>query len=290
MKISVVQEYKKLLKSGSNEEFFDLILHRPLAYLVVKALQPLPVSANHVTGFSVLISFAAAYFLAGSGTLFIAGILIFIGNVLDCADGQLARLRGATSQYGRIVDGFGDYASLVAIFLGIALWHPPFAISPLLWYALVATTMFSFGWQSSLVDYYRNEYSFRLSGRINFAREEYEQAMLELKKEELASKNFIKRFSLKSYASYLAYQQKNDRTSSREETIPAAEYVKSNATLFKLWLLNGTATPRFLLMIFCFMDRLDFLAVYVLTIGMVWTIALLFFQKRTLSRLQKTFA
>ena len=114
--------------------------------------------------------------------------------------------------------------------------------------------------------------------------------MNELKKEELASKHFIKRFALESYASYLAYQQKNDTASRREETIPAAEYVKSNASLFRLWLLNGTATPRFLLMVFCFMNRLDFLAVYVLTVGMVWTVVLLYFQKRNLRRLHKTFA
>ncbi len=282
-------EYKYSLKFSAGEEFFDLAVHRPIAYIVVKLIQPLPITPNQVTGFSVLVYLAATYCLATNSpvNVAIAGILILLGNVLDAVDGQLARLRGTASHYGRIIDGVGDYISFISIYIGIALWHPPEEISSLLWIVLAALTLFGLGWQSSLVDYYRNEFSFRLSGKINFGREDLRQTMEDLAKVELVKGSSFQRFVLSSYASYLSTQQKLQGGNDALEHVPPARYVKANSKLIRFWCMNGSATPRFLMAVFCLFNRLDFIVVYILIIGMAWTLTLLAVQKATDRRLRR---
>lgn len=282
-------EYKNSLKFSAGEEFFDLAIHRPLAYILVKLIEPLPISPNQVTGFSVIVYLGGMYCIAtnSSVNVTIAGILILLGNVLDAVDGQLARLRGTASQYGRIMDGVGDYISFISVFIGIALWHPPEEISSLLWMFLIAVTLLCFGWQASLVDYYRNEFSFRLSGKINFAREDLRQTMHDLRDAELVGRNSFRRFVLRSYASYLAVQEKTQKSADELEHVPSTQYVEANSKLIRLWCLNGSATPRFLMAIFCFFNRLDFIVVYILIVGMAWAMILLAVQNLTDRRLRR---
>jgi hypothetical protein len=275
-------EYKNSLKQYWGEELFDLLVHRPLGYLVVKLIQPLPITPNQVTGLSVLASVVAASFIITNNpaNLAVAAIFILLGNVLDCADGQLARMRGTGSRYGRIIDGWGDYLSSVILYVAICVWHPPGEIPSLVWVLLVVLTGVSFGWQASLVDFYRNEYSFRLSGRTNFVREEHRQALLDVASAELVEGHSFRLFVLRRYAEYITLQQKFQSAIDAMESVPSTRYVEANSMLSRLWSLNGTATPRFLMALFCVLHRLDFLVVYVLIVGMAWTIVLLALQKR----------
>ena len=55
----------------------------------------------------------------GLGTyqyLVYGAILYFLCNILDCADGQIARLKKNGTKVGRIVDGFIDYIVSTAVF------------------------------------------------------------------------------------------------------------------------------------------------------------------------------
>lgn len=288
--MSMIAEYGTLLKSRSNEEFFDLVLHRPLAYIIVKILQPTPVTANQVTFFSVLVCFAAAYCIAAPGMYFTAGMLMFAANIFDCVDGQLARLRGITSYYGRLADGAGDYVSSIAFFTGIALWQPPYPMNPLLWCGIVIASMFAFARQSALVDYYRNEYSHRLAGKSNFARKEFEQAETELENGVQNRANVFKLFALRFYYKYLSILQKSRPETNAAGAVPSEVYVRENARLFRLWVLNGTVTPRFLLMFCCFLDRPDFFVWYLLSVSVIATTLLNMAQQQNNRRLAQRYA
>ena len=48
------QEYRSMLKAPELEEILDLVLFRPVAFVLVKLLQPTPITPNHVTLFSFL--------------------------------------------------------------------------------------------------------------------------------------------------------------------------------------------------------------------------------------------
>src|SRR5689334_13170437 len=96
--------YWKSLKPLSVEEPIDVWVYRPIAYLLARALLPTPVSPNLVTLCSIVIGLfsGAAFFASYPGHMRVAGALLFTSAIFDCADGQLARLRGTSSKFGRM--------------------------------------------------------------------------------------------------------------------------------------------------------------------------------------------
>src|SRR5258708_21819276 len=102
--------YWASLKPLEVEEPIDIYVHRPLAYLLARACYSLPVSPDAITGLSILAGIASAVSLLSAFPyhLQIGGLLLFGSAVLDCADGQLARMRGTSSVVGRMLDGSAD--------------------------------------------------------------------------------------------------------------------------------------------------------------------------------------
>ncbi len=116
-------DYRKSLKHPEAEELFDLGFYRPMAWLFVRAVHRTPITPNQVTGLSLAASLTAAYcFGLGDLSMLAAGTAWYtVSNILDCADGQLARIQGSGTPSGRIIDGLADYIGTVAIFLGIGI-------------------------------------------------------------------------------------------------------------------------------------------------------------------------
>ena len=54
----------------------------------------------------------------------ISVVIYYLGTVLDCVDGNLARVQDKATYYGKFADGVADiiYPSLSAFFLGIGSW------------------------------------------------------------------------------------------------------------------------------------------------------------------------
>jgi len=121
--LSLYRQYKSSLKAIEVEEIFDLILYRPLAFLFVKATYSINITPDMVSVAALTIgSTAGIMFGFGSYTFLVIGaILYFTSNVLDCADGQIARLKKNGTKVGRIVDGFVDYIVSIFVFVGIGI-------------------------------------------------------------------------------------------------------------------------------------------------------------------------
>ncbi|MFN8546476.1 MAG: CDP-alcohol phosphatidyltransferase family protein [Candidatus Eisenbacteria bacterium] len=125
----------------------------------MKLLRPLPVSANQVSVGSLLSGLAAGWCFS-LGTLQgdrEAALLYFACNVLDCADGQLARLRGTTSVFGYVLDGWIDHLCLLAVVIGLG--HGLYARhAPVSAFWLLTAAAISIGWWSSVVEKIRHEW------------------------------------------------------------------------------------------------------------------------------------
>lgn len=109
--------YRASLKSPEVEEPIDYWLHRPLGYVVAKLCSYTPISADLVTVGSILLGWAAAACLVAPFAyhLQVGALLILVSTVFDCADGQLARMRGTSSVFGRMLDGTADFLVLAAV-------------------------------------------------------------------------------------------------------------------------------------------------------------------------------
>jgi archaetidylinositol phosphate synthase len=97
------------------------VVFRPLAHLVVLALAPLRVPPPAVVLASAGFGVAGAVELA-RGHLVVAALLVQAKTVFDNADGQLARLTGRVTDFGRYLDSECDLLVDAALFAGLG-WY-----------------------------------------------------------------------------------------------------------------------------------------------------------------------
>ena len=123
------QEFGASLKSLDTEDWFDRHIKRPFSFLIAWILAPTGITPNAVTIISMIIGAGstwffmhASYHYAGAYGLMmnvIACFMLMFADVLDCVDGQLARLTGRRSKWGRILDGSAGYVWFVPLYLGL---------------------------------------------------------------------------------------------------------------------------------------------------------------------------
>ncbi len=96
-------------------------INNTIAAAIVKFLKQTPITPNQVTYASIFIGLISAYrFSLGTGLSMVQGGLLLEGVlILDCVDGQLARAKGCSSDWGRLLDGIAGYIIYLAVLLGI---------------------------------------------------------------------------------------------------------------------------------------------------------------------------
>ena len=94
-------------------------LFRPLAHLLVLALLPFRVPPPLVAAASGATGIVAAVQLA-QGRFLLAAVLVQMKTVLDNADGQLARMSGRITSFGRYLDSELDLLVNAALFAALA--------------------------------------------------------------------------------------------------------------------------------------------------------------------------
>ncbi len=115
--------FRQSLKSDSwfADELINIYLLRPLASLIVWAVYPTGITPNMVSVAAVVIGCAAGWFYCAGTPAFTvaAGVMILLKDIVDDADGQLARAKALYSRRGRFLDSIGDFIVNVAVFAGI---------------------------------------------------------------------------------------------------------------------------------------------------------------------------
>lgn len=141
------------------EEWADRRFFRPLGFLLVRRLAPTRVTADQVTVAALIVGLLAGHLMVyGAPALNAVGVVLFVlSDVLDSADGQLARLRGTSTRAGRIMDGIADGLRFVNLYVHLAI-RLVLAGSGWSGVALAAAALFTHSLQSSTVDFVRNAY------------------------------------------------------------------------------------------------------------------------------------
>jgi phosphatidylglycerophosphate synthase len=103
---------------------------RRLSPYLTRALLPTRVSPNEVTGMMSVVGLGAAALLSLTSLLAALGavLLIQLQLLLDCSDGELARVRGQSSPAGIYLDRIGHYLTEAALPIGLGIradggWH-----------------------------------------------------------------------------------------------------------------------------------------------------------------------
>jgi phosphatidylglycerophosphate synthase len=174
--------YWKSLKPLAVEEPIDVWVHRPLAYLLARALLKAPISPNLVTLVSIAFGIATgvAMVLDFPGHLPIAGLCLFLSAVFDCADGQLARMRGTSSVFGRMLDGCADFVVALAA-VGGSIWVIWSKYDQPTWLGLIVlalcvATSVTGSFHTGMYDHFKNVY-LRLTSEHFTEGESYARAL-----------------------------------------------------------------------------------------------------------------
>lgn len=122
----VVDAYRRTRKP--KDILWNRFVARPLAAVLLVPLERSRVTPNQITFASLLVFAVAAALLValpGHGGLVLAVVVLELSYVLDCVDGQLARLRGTSSPVGAHLDFLMDElkAFLLVAATGVRLWR-----------------------------------------------------------------------------------------------------------------------------------------------------------------------
>ena len=246
-------EFRDSLKNPWAEELIDLVLYRPLAFILVKCIAPLPLTPNRVSGLAMIAGIAAGYYFArGAPKDFVLGGLLFgLSNVLDCADGMIARLKKNGTKTGRIVDGLVDYVASGAVYVGFGIGltkavqagaaHLPFGAHSA--WLLVVLAVVSTILHSISSDYFRNAFIRQIAGKTAADDDErlvFSEELARLKK---LKGHWFDKTLIRIYLKYLGLQA--GKPAEPASPVPAAALRRPpavSAVTAALWNLIGPST------------------------------------------------
>jgi phosphatidylglycerophosphate synthase len=109
--------------TSSSDGLVDKVFNRPCGRPLSKLLIHFPVSPNAVSLASVAIGLAAAWFFAVGDpkAAILAAILFQVSAIVDCVDGDIARVVFKESPLGKWIDLVGDQVVHVSVFAAIAI-------------------------------------------------------------------------------------------------------------------------------------------------------------------------
>ena len=312
------EKYFQTLKSAETEDWLDLHVIRPFCYYCAVFFAKFDIHPNTVTIWSMIIGAASAFFFAqgsfyygdnfsGDTTLglvynIIAIVLLMWADVLDCTDGQLARMTGKKSRMGRILDGvagffwFGPiYVLLVYRFylhhtlefdlLGIADTQQNVLIATAVVFVLgLISGIWGLAGQQRLADYYIQVHLFFLKG------EKGSELDNSVRQQEIYDNmpkdaSFVERLFQKSY---IGYTQKQERRTPQFQRLMKKLHEKYGATenisddvrnafhkeSLPLMKWNGLLTfnfREFWLFLFCLLDVPVCLFLFeIIVMGLLW--------------------
>jgi len=148
------------------EEWADRRFFRPAGWRIATTLAPTRVSPDAVTLASLVLGVIAGHlFWYANPWINAAGVVLFIwSDVLDSADGQLARLRGTSTRMGRILDGLADSARFLSLYahLGARLYVSGWGWGGVV---LALAALFSHTYQAAAADFIRQAYLYFAVGK-----------------------------------------------------------------------------------------------------------------------------
>ena len=161
-------------KSQDTEEWLDIHFTRPLGLMWANFFNRFNVHPNVITILSIFLGMAAGILFYFDDLLYnVIGIFLLIwANLYDSADGQLARMTGKKTRWGRILDGFAGDVWFFTIYAAISLrlmvqpipFLPEYHWGIWIWVLCAVAGFIFHGKQCQLADYYRNIHLYFLKG------------------------------------------------------------------------------------------------------------------------------
>lgn len=144
-------------KAVEIEERADIFFFRPCGWIIARGARALRLTPTHLSIMGAMIGVAGGSLLYAQRPGLLCFLLLVLSQIIDSADGQLARMTGQATELGRVVDGASDYVRHGAIYIALAtgIIHRGGPGSILIWMLLAGI---SNAIQSQMYDYHRTGY------------------------------------------------------------------------------------------------------------------------------------
>lgn len=274
------EQVYQTIKSAETEDWLDYHYIRPFSYYWAKAFNRFDIHPNTVTILSMIIGAASCVFFAhdslyyggweGLGYNLIAIMMLMVADILDCTDGQLARMSGKKSRLGRILDGMAGFVWFIPIYLAI-VWrfsqHHSLEASLIVLVLSFISGFSGISSQQRLADYYIQAHLLFLKGEKGSELDNSLQQQ-EIYNQMDASVPFYERWFQKTY---IGYTRKQEKSTPQFQRLLAAlcekygdfghapQYIHEelHRSSLRLMTLNGLLTfnfRSFWLFLFCLID------------------------------------
>lgn len=231
--------YEASIKSRDTEEFLDMWFYRPLGFHCALFFRNRGIHPNVITIISIFLGIAAGIcFYQENLRWNMLGILFLMwANLYDSTDGQLARITGQKTRWGRILDGFAGDCWFFCIYFALAsrLTFEPIPFAPQYEWGVIIWIICSFcgfwvhGSQCQLADYYRNIHLYFINEKNG---NEFHNSIAQRK--EYATISWRTDFFWKLFHTfYIAYVENQERMSPKFQCFITTVHQK-----------YGTAIPR----------------------------------------------
>ena len=269
---TLFNEFKSSIKSPDTEEKLDLILYRPLGFIIAKISRVLRLTPTMLSIFGLISGFVAAYYFLhpfSKSALILASIYFVLSGIFDSADGQLARIANQSTKLGLILDGICDSIVTIAVYIACSMpllmkYGTGFTI-------IIFLALYMHSIQCAILDFYHREYLFFGYGKtendtywnpsimdginiINESKSRVEKVMNSMrlswikKQQMLSTRPDEKRQAMKQYLLTCTTEQKEVFTKT---------YRKHNLRLLPFWRLLGPNAHTFMIILFMFLGRFD---------------------------------
>lgn len=209
--------YQASIKSIDTEERLDMWFYRPLGFRCALFFRKLGIHPNVITIISIFLGMGAGICFAQESIEWnVLGILLLVwANLYDSTDGQLARITGLKTRWGRILDGFAGDCWFFCIYFAIAVrenfqpipFLPEYNWGVIIWIMASFSGFWVHGSQCQLADYYRNIHLYFINEKnghefhnSNTVRKEYRETPWK--------GNFFWKIFLNAYIAYVDNQER----------------------------------------------------------------------------------
>ena len=224
--------YRASIKSVDTEEFLDMWFYRPLGFSCALFFRNRDVHPNVITIISIFLGIGAGVcFFQESLRWNILGVLLLMwANLYDSTDGQLARITGQKTRWGRILDGFAGDCWFFCIYFAIAAretfqpipFAPEYNWGVIIWILVSFCGFWVHGSQCQLADYYRNIHLYFTNEKNG---NEFHNSIME--KNEYDATSWRTTFFWKLFLRfYVAYVENQERMSPKFQKFIATVYKK----------------------------------------------------------------
>lgn len=199
------KEFESSLKSIETENTLDLYFYRPIGFQLARILRGTGITPNMVTILSIFVGMGTGFLFYFNNFIYnLLGILLLVSaNILDCVDGQLARLTGIKSAIGRILDGVAGDIWFTLIYIGLALRLTDQYGTALFFIPAVISGL-SHLLQANITDYYKTLHLYFVSKEKGAEFMNLEQ----VKAQQKEMKGSVNKFFYSLYECYTGIQEK----------------------------------------------------------------------------------